>query len=85
MPLHLVCLQPNPPRGVVRALLDAHAGAARSRDHDGNLPIYYVCAEGCEDVEVLEMLIDCGGGSSTMLQQKDGGPGTKDPLRHHRE
>ena len=66
LPLHLVCLQPNPPRTIIKALLDAYPKAVSHRDNDGNLPIHYACTEGVDDKEVLKMLIEID--PNTLLQ-----------------
>lgn len=68
LPLHMVCLQSNPPSSVVKALIDAYPNGARCRDNDSNLPLHYLCAEGSNDPKVLECLIDAYPGS---LQQTD--------------
>lgn len=58
LPLHLVCLQQKPPLSLLKALLQANPHAASApTQHDGNLPIHYVCESGCDDANVLTALI----------------------------
>ena len=57
LPLHLVCMKPNPSPDLVRALLFTYQSGARQRDYDGNLPIHYLLQEGNEHVDVLKMLL----------------------------
>jgi len=76
LPLHLVCLQSNPPRSIVKALLEAYPEAVLCRDYDGNLPIHYACLEGIEDEDVLKWLIEAN--PNTLLQKDHSG---KTPLQ----
>lgn len=58
LPLHLVCLHQQPPWPLLQALLKANPQAASTpTQHDGNLPIHYVCESGCDDVNVFGALI----------------------------
>ena len=58
LPLHLVCLHQKPPWPLLKALLQANPQAASAQtQHDGNLPIHYICESGCNDVNVLGTLI----------------------------
>ena len=58
LPLHLVCLHQKPPWPLLQALLQVNPQAASTQtQHDGNLPIHYVCESGCDDVNVLRALI----------------------------
>lgn len=58
LPLHLVCLHQKPPWPLLQALLEANPQAASAQtQHDGNLPIHYICESGCDDVNVLGALI----------------------------
>ena len=58
LPLHLVCLHQQPPWPLLQALIQANPQAASTpTQHDGNLPIHYVCESGCDDVNVFGALI----------------------------
>ena len=58
LPLHLVCLHQKPPWPLLQALLQANTQAASTpTQHDGNLPIHYICESGCDDVNILGALI----------------------------
>jgi hypothetical protein len=58
LPLHLVCLHRQPPWPLIQALLQANPQAASTpTQHDGNLPIHYICEGGCDDVNILGALI----------------------------
>lgn len=58
LPLHLVCLHQQPPWPLLQALLHANPQAASTpTQHDGNLPIHYVCESGCDDVNIFGALI----------------------------
>eukprot|EP00986_Skeletonema_menzelii_P005775 scaffold2137_cov140-Skeletonema_menzelii.AAC.11 len=58
LPLHLVCLHQKPPWPLLEALLQANPDAASApTQHDGNLPIHYICESGCDDANVLTALI----------------------------
>lgn len=58
LPIHMVCLQANPPLSIVEALLEAYPRGARCRDLDGNLALHYLCLEACTDKQVLEVVIN---------------------------
>ena len=58
LPLHLVCLHQSPPWPLLQALLEVYPKAVSTpTQHDGNLPIHYVCESGCNDMNVLKALI----------------------------
>ena len=54
-PLHFACCNRAPPP-LIKALLDAHKGAASATDADGNLPIFGAVANGC-DAAAIKMLL----------------------------
>jgi len=58
LPIHMVCLQPNPPLGIIQVLIKAYSKGVRCRDLDGNLAIHYLCSEACVDKDILSCLID---------------------------
>ncbi|KAI2506787.1 hypothetical protein MHU86_7682 [Fragilaria crotonensis] len=57
LPLHLACMKSNPSEDLLRALIVSYPTASRERDYDGNLPIHYLLSEGCENKNILEMLL----------------------------
>lgn len=58
LPLHLVCLQQEPPMNLIRQLLQAFPEGIRRGDHDGNLPIHHTCAtSGDAAPDLLKMLV----------------------------
>ena len=58
LPLHLICLKQNPSESLFKALLFAFPKAAMERDHDGNLAIHYLLAEGCNQNDLLQLLLE---------------------------
>lgn len=58
LPLHMICMKPNPPEQLLRALMFSYPKAAAERDHAGNLPIHYLLSEGCEDNYAVQLLLE---------------------------
>lgn len=57
LPLHLACMKSNPSEDLLHALISSYPIASRERDYAGNLPIHYLLLEGCENKNIIEMLL----------------------------
>jgi hypothetical protein len=70
LPIHLVCLvQNNPCKELILVMTDLFPKGIKTRDHHGNLPIHYLLAVGCVDVDILDLVLD---EEYKCLDKKDG-------------
>ena len=74
LPLHLVCLKQNPSEQLLRALLFSFPEATKEYDHDGNLPIHYLLAEGCGHNDLLQLMLEAYPESIHKRDRKDRSP-----------
>jgi chromosome segregation ATPase len=51
-------MKSNPSEELLRALILSYPSASRERDFDGNLPIHYLLSEGCENKNIIDMLLN---------------------------
>jgi len=70
LPIHLVCLvQNNPCKELILVMTDLFPKGIKTKDHHGNLPIHYLLAVGCVDVDILDLVLD---EEYKCLDKKDG-------------
>ena len=75
LPLHLICLQQQPPMDLVLELLQIYPQATSlPTPHDGNLPLHYVCESGCDDENVFASLLASYPGSLEIKNKKGKSP-----------
>eukprot|EP00814_Leptocylindrus_danicus_P000397 CAMPEP_0116007568 /NCGR_PEP_ID=MMETSP0321-20121206/2372_1 /TAXON_ID=163516 /ORGANISM="Leptocylindrus danicus var. danicus, Strain B650" /LENGTH=1058 /DNA_ID=CAMNT_0003476279 /DNA_START=100 /DNA_END=3273 /DNA_ORIENTATION=- len=55
LPLHKAC-ELQPPKGILRVLIESHRDGLKQRDHDGRLPLHTAC-QYCASEEVILFLI----------------------------
>jgi len=69
LPIHIVCLQKNPRQELLLGVRNIFPKGLKMRDRNGNLSIHYLLAEGCDDLDSLDIAMD---EEYTCLGKKDG-------------